>query len=213
MNLPVKYIFHGLLILSIPIVIFQSFSYPGVKLNNLAQILGMLSAQQDVVVTAYVRIQKIHFKIYPEKRIPRTGNWNTMMNVTLQDCNNDNNIYSYSNIITTSQGTGTIIVSNSEPLNSRDYRFFITGLSHLRRKSNCYTINKIEQMIDLTLEGKELLAGEVSNHHENYINSLDMSVLVKKLYTSDTKSDLNQDSKINSLDYSNQIYNFFKAGD
>lgn len=168
--------------------------------------------QPPVTVTAFIRIVDVKFTVYPEKREPAIGNWATIADVRLQDCNNSNN-FTYNAIVTNSIGKGTVVIPSSNPLPEGDYRFFIRGYSHLNEEFNCYTLDTIGPDIDLTLEGKELLAGEVSNSYDNYVNSLDMSVLIGKLFTNDYKSDLNQDTLVNGLDFGNQIYNLFKNGD
>jgi hypothetical protein len=111
-------------------------------------------------------------------------------------------------------GTGTVVIPGNQIILSGSYRLIVRGFSHLRRQYSCYTINQASgTYIDLTLENKDLLAGEVNPVYDNYINSLDMSALINKLFTGDYKMDLNQDGQVNSLDYSNQIYNIFVAGD
>jgi len=173
---------------------------------------GVPCAESPVTVTAFIRIKEMTFKVYPEKRHPPVSNWSTVANVNLVNCNTSS-VRTFNNITTNNQGEGTFTIPFNNPLQAGDYEFLIKGASHLRERFNCYNIDSIEPSIDLTPEGKELLAGEVSNVDDNYINSLDMSVLILDLFTTDYYSDLNQDNKVNALDFSNQIYNLFVSGD
>jgi len=105
------------------------------------------------------------------------------------------------------------IDSLDTPIASGNYRIEIIGYSHLNKNFPCRLVSSSEEYVDLTQDSAVLLAGEVSNVYDNYINSLDISVLVNQLYNADYLTDLNQDSKVNSLDMSIQIYNLFKFGD
>jgi len=171
-----------------------------------------IAGDSDVTVSAFIRINHIDFTVYPEKRQPSTGNWGTFIDFVLEDCVSSNT-YTFSNIPTDPLGNGRIEIPAINPLLDGDYRFFAKGNSHLNEEFNCYTLETINPYINLTLEGKELLAGEVSTVYDNYINSLDMSVLINALFTSNSISDLNHDSVVNALDFGNQIYNLFVAGD
>ena len=69
------------------------------------------------------------------------------------------------------------------------------------------------EYFDLTKENKDLLAGAISIVYNNFINALDLSVMMNELFSNDVKADLNQDGLVNSLDLSNQIYNFYDFGE
>lgn len=186
-----------------------------------AEILGTIfcgsspcvnNTNPPVTVSAVLRVQNIEFTVYPEKRIPPTNNWGTQAELTFASCNS-NFTKSYPAVPTNNQGTGTLNIPINDPLPGDDYSIYVTGLSHLREGYNCYNINTTDVAIDLTAEGKELLAGETSVNFDNYINALDMSKLINDLFSGDNISDLNQDGKVNSLDYSNQLYNIYESGD
>lgn len=168
--------------------------------------------QPPVSVTGFIRIIDVSFKVYPEKRIPPVGNWDTFANVTLKSCSSSYT-RTFNNIPTDTTGFGVVPIPANNPLPAGTYRFYIRGFSHLNRQFNCYALNGSNPYIDLTPESKLLLAGEVSVVYDNYINSLDMSVMVNHLFTSDYHNDVNQDTKVNSLDLGNQVYNLFKPGD
>lgn len=167
-------------------------------------------ASQSALVGITIEGGRLEFKVYPEKRAPATGNWDTIAKLTLKDCNTGNTAYNFSDIETSAEGIGMV----AEPIQAGNYQFSIIGASHLNRVFDCYNITgDALTYIDLTPENKLLLAGEVSNVYDNYVNSLDISVLVSDLYSGDYYSDLNQDTEVNSLDLSIQVYNLFKFGD
>ncbi|KXK26614.1 MAG: hypothetical protein TR69_WS6001000621 [candidate division WS6 bacterium OLB20] len=170
------------------------------------------AGEPAVTVSGFIRISQINFTVYPEKREPAVNNWDTIAGVVIENCTTLNQ-FTYNNIATDTAGYGTINVPIANPVPDGDYRFFIRGYSHLNEEFNCYTLDTVSPDIDLYLEGKELLAGETSNTYDNYINSLDMSVLIGDLFTGSYLSDLNQDSEVNGLDFGNQIYNLFVSGD
>ncbi|MFQ5492593.1 MAG: hypothetical protein ACE5DX_00315 [Candidatus Dojkabacteria bacterium] len=171
----------------------------------------VFDTEPGVSVSGFIRIATITFTVHPEKRHPLTGNWDTTVNVQLQNCTTGQN-FTFNGISTNTSGTATISLPLSTVIPDGDYRFFIKGYSHLREQFNCYTLATQNPNIDLTVEGKDLLAGEVSVIYDNYINSLDMSVLYNNQFSSSNKNDLNQDTKVNSLDIGNQLYNIFVAG-
>ena len=215
----IKVLVLPLVLLLISFVIANSL-YQQWKSTRIINILGITicpvspcsEPPQSVTVTSYVRTQEINFKVYPEKRIPAVGNWDTTTDVILQNCTNSSTL-TFNGIVTNNLGEGTIILPVNPPVLNDQYRFIINGLSHLKRRYNCYLIDTIAANIDLTLENKELLAGEISNVFDNYINSLDLSVMGRNFFGLDVKTDLNQDGLVNSLDLSNQIYNFYLAGE
>jgi hypothetical protein len=181
--------------------------YPFIKNTFKHNILGI----NDITITATVKTDQIRFKIYPEKRFPQINNWSNQYEIIMQNCNS-NQFLNFSNVFSNNYGEGAINTSSSLITNA-SYRFIFQGTSHLRHKTDCYQINKVEQSIDFTLESKELRAGEISAFYDNYINSLDISKLEKDYLSSNIKSDLNRDGKVNSLDLSILINNLFIAGE
>lgn len=184
-----------------------------IRLNESLPAPEVLGAEDDVTISAFVRVSGMTFRVYPEKRIPRIGNWDTYVDLVLVNCDNPAKSYAFNNIPTDATGYGSVTFGNDVFTLDNPYRVYVKGYSHLNRSFNCYTIDSSIEHIDLTLEGKELLAGETSLVYDNYVNALDMSVLIKDLFTADYKTDLNQDGKVNSLDFANQIYNLFIPGD
>ena len=139
------------------------------------------------------------------------NNWSNSYSITLQNCAT-NQTMTFNNINTQNDGTG-VLDTSSGTITNGEYSMTVQGYSHLRKKFECTTINTIEANMDLTTNHKVLLAGEISPIFDNYINSLDLSVLVDNFRTDNLKSDLNRDGKVNSLDLSNLVDNLFLAGD
>jgi hypothetical protein len=174
-------------------------------------ILGIITDTKSVSVTTSVKTTKINFKVYPENRIPQTNNWSNTYEVTIENCTSGQRT-SLSHVTSDNQGNGSLNLSFASIFDGQ-YRFIFQGMSHLRTKYNCYQLNRIEQSVDLTLENKLLKAGEISDSYDNYINALDLSVLINNLHSTDIKADLNRDNIVNALDLSILVNNIFLAGD
>lgn len=168
---------------------------------------------QDVDIIATVSPCILNLTVYPEKRIPTTLNWGTNINLLIKDP--FNTPIANVSFFTNNSGQGTVdLCAQNIFLSPGSYNLGVKGFSHLNKNFNnivgfnTFTTNVIK--IDLA---DKLLAGEVSVIVDNYINSLDLSYLVNKLYTFDLKADLNRDDIVNSLDLSNQVYNLYTFGD
>jgi len=178
------------------------------------QAFGLSSA----VSRAYLEIKpglicKLNLIVHPEKRIPKTGNWGTLLTAF---------VYTGTQKIASAQAR-----SNDQGLATFDfcaqnltfaagnYNIAIKGLSHLCRNfPGVYAFESDTQVVDLSLSNVLLLAGETSNVFDDKINSLDASTQIRYFYrTDDEKNDLNRDTKVNSLDFSNTVYNFYDLGD
>jgi len=169
--------------------------------------------KQSVTISALVGISKITFTVYPEKRIPATGNWSTEMDVTVRHTGSPTIVLQRTGLVTNSSGLGVINLSNSETIPPGNYDFTFKGISHLGRKYSGYNLSTVYSYVDFSLSGTKLLAGDTSNVVDNYVNSLDVSTVIKNIYTGVVKEDLNRDSIVNSLDLSIQIANLYKFGD
>jgi hypothetical protein len=180
--------------------------------NKPASRPNILGVEDEVNVSANIRATGIRFRVFPEKRIPRIGNWGTYIDLKLVNCTNPSKFYTFTNIPTDSNGYGDVTFTPDIYTLDGPYRIYARGFSHLNRSFNCYDVDHAITFIDLTLEGKELFAGETSIIYDNYINSLDLSTMVKNMFTTDYANDLNQDGKVNSLDLANQIFNFYMFG-
>ena len=156
---------------------------------------------------------KLNILVYPEKRIPRTGNWGTLVTAY---------IYQGNQKLATAQarsdnaGRATFDFCGQNLIFAPgQYNFAIKGYSHLCRYfENVRSFESDTFETDLTTGGKLLFAGETSNIFDDKINSLDASTQIRAFYSlNDEKNDLNRDTKANSLDFSNTVYNFYDLGD
>ena len=160
------------------------------------------------------RVCLLNLKVYPEKRIPRIGHWNTVVTVEIYSLTNQ----FLGTMSGRSNDAGEITYNacaNNIILNSGTYNLYVRGFSHLRKSFPLQlAFDSDDTIVNLTTGGRVLLAGETSNKFDNKINSLDASTQVRAFYkTDDEKNDLNRDGKVNSLDFSNTVYNFYHLGD
>jgi cysteine-rich repeat protein len=146
---------------------------------------------------------KITFTAYPEKRLPANGNWQNSYNVSILSKTNGQSVFS-GNLETNSQGIGTIVVPN---ISTGNYDIALKGISHLRIIIPDVNING-DTSVDAT--NRAILAGDVQG--DNFVNALDISVVVSHLYSGNTVSDLNRDGIVNALDVSILLNNLYKGG-
>ncbi len=164
-------------------------------------------------VGAVVKMLQLDFTVYPEKRDPVIGNWSTILQLDFKDCASLNPFFSYEGITTSDSGTGTLIIPDEDIIEKGNYAISIKGFSHLTKNFSCrYIADNLYESEDFTPEG-DLLAGDTSNVVDDYINSLDLSTTTRNIYQNSYKDDLNQDTTVNSIDLSNQVWNLFLAGD
>ena len=162
-------------------------------------------AQATIVVPITLNI-----KAWPEKRWPRTGNWSTRATVDLRELGVPTVLYS-ENATTTNAGLGTAEFTDATV---RNYDVSVKGLSHLRKIVRGASIVADTNYIDFTFgETFYILAGDTHPSSDNLVNSLDLSVVLNDLNSSDEVSDLNRDSQVNSLDINILLANLMKWGD
>lgn len=171
-----------------------------------------MAQSEEVTIRASLSGCILNITVYPERRLPVVGNWDTILNVEIFDAS-DSVLVAFPLTTNTSGFASADLCSMNVYPQAGNYTFYIRGFSHLRKKfPNKVTFTLFTNELNLTSDG-ELLAGETSIIYDNYINTLDLSVLVKFLFTSDYKTDLNQDGKVNSLDISILLKNLFSFGD
>ncbi|MEI7604364.1 MAG: hypothetical protein WCJ19_05075 [bacterium] len=175
---------------------------------------GRVLSATDVQVSARVAGCNFTLIAKPEKRMPRTDNWSTILKVDIYN-NSDQSFVGTFTTLTDNFGTSNVdICSLGFTPAPGNYDFLLRGYSHLEKAFlGLSTFNYASNTIDFSSGGQVLLAGETSNIYDNKINSLDISTQIRSMYSDDYKNDLNQDSKVNSLDISNTIYNFYMVGD
>lgn len=180
---------------------------------GLIVLAGNPSAQTNVEVGAEVGICFLDITVLPEKRLPKVDNWQTETEVRIYRSSDDNFMGSF---VTNTNFQGFASVNLCDLgifMTAGTYDFYITGKSHLTKLfPNIIGFTEVLTEIDLSTSGV-LLAGETSNIFDNYVNVLDISVMVSGFLGTADVLDLNQDGIVNSLDISNSVTNFLVAGD
>jgi hypothetical protein len=166
----------------------------------------------SVNIIAEIRGCIVKLKVHPEKRIPRTNWWHTTHRVDIYDHFTHSFLGSYASYSNEQGESTTDLCALGITTPAGTYDYYVRGDSHLRKlyPNKPAFVNALTDL-DLTPEG-DLLAGETSVIYDNYINALDLSTQIRKLFVNDYINDLNQDSKVNSLDISNTIYNYYVHG-
>lgn len=94
------------------------------------------------------------------------------------------------------------------------YNVAFKGMSHLTKIKYGVPIDEYTEMIDFTFsETFQLIAGDVHESKDDFVNGLDISAAVNFLYTSDLNADLNRDGFVNGLDISIVVENIYKSGE
>ena len=177
------------------------------------QVLGLSTSTSISLEIKASLLCKLNLIVHPEKRIPRTGNWGTLLIVYIYK---DAQKIASATARSDDQGAATFdFCPQNITFDAGNYNISIKGLSHLCKYfPQVRAFDSDSQIVDLTVGNKVLLAGETSNVFDDKINSLDASTQIRAFYsTNDEKNDLNRDEKVNSLDFSNTIYNFYDLGD
>jgi cysteine-rich repeat protein len=146
---------------------------------------------------------RITITVYPEKRLPSSGNWQNSYAVNITNRTNGESVYR-GNLETNSQGTGSIVIPS---ISDGNYDIALKGISHLRVIIPNVSINADAQV---NATDRIIFAGDVQG--DNFINALDISVVVSHLYSGNVVSDLNRDSIVNALDVSILLSNLYKGG-
>lgn len=174
---------------------------------------SLVKSQEDVTIEANVGSCILEVKVYPEKRIPATGNWDTF--VTAELYLSETNFFVGSITVESNQyGNATFqICEQGFLVSDADYDLYLRGASHLFRYYGSFRMfDDSLTFLDLK-EEPPLLAGETSIRFDNFINTLDVSTQITRLETVDYINDLNQDGEVNILDLSNTITNYLISGD
>jgi hypothetical protein len=175
---------------------------------------GVLAVTDQVQVTATVQNCTLRTRVYPEKRIPATGNWATFGSIQVRQPGGGAQVLNSNSYSTSNIGESTLNLCDlGIVLVDQNYDFYITGESHLRKRFANFPYSNAAGFVDFTVGGVVLLAGDTSIIKDNKVNSLDISTQIVNLNTNNSRNDLNKDSEVNSLDLSNTIYNFYKLGD
>ncbi len=166
---------------------------------------------ETVHITASIKMQDFQLTVYPEKRVPPTNNWSTIIDFRIVNSSNGNLLFQ-TNLTTNNLGTTTYILGPAEDIPSGNHRVYIKGISHLTKRYDNIPFQQQHENFDFTPYG-DLLAGETNHANDDFVNSLDISSLVSEFLTADYTNDLNQDSIVDHDDIEIQIFNLYTAGD
>ncbi|MDD3647817.1 MAG: hypothetical protein PHS44_04960 [Candidatus Dojkabacteria bacterium] len=169
------------------------------------------SGVEGISVSASIKIQEIAFKVYPEKRIPKSGNWDTIADFNVYCKKTGKKCFS-DTISTNNEGIGILTLNPGNKITSGNNSVIIKGISHLSKVYPNVPFIRMYENYDFTVFG-DLLAGDTHPSYDDFINSLDISTLINNLNSNDYVSDLNGDSFVNSLDLSIQVYNISRTGE
>jgi hypothetical protein len=157
--------------------------------------------------------QLIKIIAWPQKRIPKTGNWDTHNTLEVRYPGETESLYT-TKFDTDEQGVyfGVDLLSN---VGEGVYDVTIKGYSHLRFKKYNVQVDADLEEIDFTAGGTDfLLAGDTDGTDgDNFVNALDISKIVDQMYTDDERCDLNQEFIVNALDIAITIDNMYVWGD
>lgn len=204
-------------------------AYPASFINGVIELTGLLDGDYEVYSIAHDSTggietapqepdatftidQVVAFNIiaYPEKRSPPQGNWSLASLLTLYRPGSTDPEYSY-DLVTDAQGRHEIEASEVALGN---YHFLLKGGSHLSKRLSDINFTGTDLVLDYTLGGTSfLLGGDVHPSKDDYINGLDLSSIIPRLYTAFVDADLNFDGTVNGMDLSIAVTNLFKRGD
>jgi len=147
----------------------------------------------------------------PEKRIPPFGNDSTILTIEVREPGQTTPL-STTEITTNAYGgySGALLAG----IAPGTYDLTAKGYSHLRLKKSLVDIfegARVDFSEDRTIH---LLSGDVNfEHGDNYVNGIDLSLLVSDLLGTTERYDLNRDGLVNGIDLSNAVANLLVLGD
>ena len=167
---------------------------------------GGAIAQATILVTITLDV-----KAWPEKRWPRTDHWQTRAVVDLREVGTSSLVLAGGTVTTSSLGEGSVVFTTAAP---QSYDVGFKGLSHLRKILPGVDLSVGHVALDFTEdETFYLKAGDVHRSKDNLVNALDLSTLLAVLSGANEVSDLNQDTRVNSLDINILLANLMVWGD
>lgn len=164
---------------------------------------------EDLKPSAEKKKRIFKIKAWPEKRVNVPGNWGTEAKVVFY--NRDFRGIAYQTTIPINdQGWGIL---ETDEIPEGLYHISVKGLSHLTKVMRNKNIKSKLYTLDFTFnESFYLLAGDSHNSKDDFVNGLDISTEVERLYNSDVHADLNKDGMVNGLDISITVGNLYKYG-
>jgi cysteine-rich repeat protein len=142
--------------------------------------------------------------LLPLKRLPATGNWRNTYGVNIYLRGTRDSVLS-AQLNTNSSGSGQII---SPQIPNGVYDIYLKGMSHL---GIFMSDIRIEGNTSIDSSHKTILPGDITG--DNFVNALDISSLINKLYTSQLQADLNRDGIVNALDIGIMLSSLYKSGE
>lgn len=155
-------------------------------------------------------IREIRIIAHPEKRVNAPENWATLSKVVF-----------YSKTLRKTMLTVSVDLNNhgwsafdTNKLEEGVYDISLKGYSHLTKVLRGVRIDQATQTIDFSESNRSfLVAGDVHESKDDFINGLDISATVNELYSADIGADLNHDGLVNALDLSIVVGNLYKYGE
>lgn len=157
-----------------------------------------------------ILLRQIKIKVRPEKRVRPEQNWGLIekavfyhrdLQKTVLETTVENNNF----------GWGLLELID---LPDGIYDVWLKGQSHLSKVLKQIEIKEKAILLDFTFgETFYLLAGDVHESKDNFINGLDITAAVNQLYTPNKDADLNRDGIVNVLDISIVVNNLYKTGE
>lgn len=171
------------------------------------------SAQDDISVNTSVSTTQLNISLFPDARVPATGNYANSQEVQIRTCNTAlTPLYTISSLSTNSSGAGTINLAASSNF-SGNYNVYVRGISHLGKNMGCVNLNQKVTSVSFSAASERLVPGETSTAFDNYINGLDGAAIAGNFSTSNTKYDLNRDGTVDQADLDIWGDNVYQAGD
>jgi len=154
--------------------------------------------------------REIKIKARPEKRVNPESNWGNPGRLAFYNTTLQKNVLVV-NIGINDTGWGQI---NSDRLPDGIYDIAYKGISHLTKVIRNIKIDSSTNTLDFTdTNNFYLIAGDVNESKDDFINGLDIAADIDLLYTSDINGDLNRDGIVNGLDVSIVVSNIYKHGE
>jgi cysteine-rich repeat protein len=155
-------------------------------------------------------VREIRIIAHPEKRVNASQNWATLSKVVF-----------YSKTLGKTMLTVSVDLNNvgwatfsTDKLDEGVYDISLKGRSHLTKVLRRIAIDQTTETIDFSESFKSyLVAGDVHESKDDFVNGLDISATVNALYSDDIHADLNRDGLVNALDLSIVVGNIYKYGE
>ncbi len=170
------------------------------------------AATESVVISVeIISHTSIDVIAIPEKRIPLFGNDSTILTIEVREPGQTTPLYTTEVTTDAYGGYSGALLPGIAP---GTYDLTVKGHSHLRLKKSLVSIFEGARVDFSENRTIKLLSGDVNHTHgDNYVNGIDLSLLVSDLLGSTVRYDLNRDGRVNGIDLSNTVANLLVLGD